>query len=167
MKPARIPAPGSRAGAFRQYLRLLPVYERLGDVRLRAVTLGYIADILQARGELDEALRILREEELPVYERLGDVRERAVALTKIARIDLQRENYQAAYEGFAEAYQIVDKLGDLEGIIYVSINLGQLLCMAGAKEQGLTMLNRSREGFLKLGLETDAQELQALIEQFS
>ncbi|MDS4026097.1 MAG: hypothetical protein RKO25_03765, partial [Candidatus Contendobacter sp.] len=47
----------------------LPVYERLGDVRLRAVTLGYIADVLQARGELDEALRIRREEELPVYER--------------------------------------------------------------------------------------------------
>ena len=52
----------------------LPVFERLGDVRSRAVTMGQIADILQARGELDEALRIRREEELPVYERLGDVR---------------------------------------------------------------------------------------------
>jgi hypothetical protein len=35
---------------------------------------GRIADILQARGQLDEALRIRQEEELPVYERLGDVR---------------------------------------------------------------------------------------------
>ena len=50
------------------------MYERLGDVRSRAVTLGKIADILAARGEQDEALRIRREEELPVYERLGDVR---------------------------------------------------------------------------------------------
>ena len=40
--------------------------------------MGKIADILQARGELDEALRIRREEELPVYERLGDVRSEAV-----------------------------------------------------------------------------------------
>ena len=55
----------------------LPVYERLGDVRLRAVTKGKIADILQGRGELDEALRIRREEQLPVYQRLGDVRERS------------------------------------------------------------------------------------------
>jgi hypothetical protein len=31
--------------------------------------MGQIADILQARGELDEAVRIRREEELPVYER--------------------------------------------------------------------------------------------------
>ena len=48
----------------------LPVYERLGDVRSRAVTLGKIADVLVYRGEIDEAVRIRREEELPVYERL-------------------------------------------------------------------------------------------------
>ena len=48
--------------------------------------MGKIADILSARGELDEALRIRREEELPVYERLGDVRERAVTMGNIADI---------------------------------------------------------------------------------
>jgi len=44
--------------------------------------MGQIADILQARGEVDEALRIRREEELPVYERLGDVRSRAVTMAR-------------------------------------------------------------------------------------
>ena len=44
------------------------------DERTRAAIMGRIADILQGRGETDEALRIRREEELPVYERLGDVR---------------------------------------------------------------------------------------------
>ncbi|MGC8470153.1 MAG: hypothetical protein ACP5NI_09645, partial [Acetobacteraceae bacterium] len=43
------------------------------DDRSRAVVSGRIADILQARGQLDEALRIRREEQLPVYDRLGDV----------------------------------------------------------------------------------------------
>jgi len=33
--------------------------------------MGKVADILQARGELDEALRIRREEQLPVYEKGG------------------------------------------------------------------------------------------------
>ncbi|MBN1206947.1 MAG: metallophosphoesterase, partial [Myxococcaceae bacterium] len=51
-----------------------------------ALAAGICADILQARGELDEALRIRREEELPVFERLGDVRERAVTLGKVADI---------------------------------------------------------------------------------
>ena len=36
----------------------IPVFERLGDVRSLAITRGKIADIVQARGDLDEALRI-------------------------------------------------------------------------------------------------------------
>jgi hypothetical protein len=64
----------------------LPVYERLGDVSAKAFTMGQIADVLQARGQLDEALRIRQEEELPVYERLGDVREKAITMGKIAAI---------------------------------------------------------------------------------
>jgi len=51
----------------------------------RAVTMGKIADILQARGQLDEALKIRTDEELPVYERLGDVRSRAVTMGKNRR----------------------------------------------------------------------------------
>ncbi len=52
---------------------MLPVFKRLGDVLGHAVTQGKIADILHACGELDEAIRIWREEVLPVYERLGAV----------------------------------------------------------------------------------------------
>ena len=52
--------------------------------------MGKVADILQARGELDEALRIRREEELPVYERLGDVRSLLVGRTNLAITLLRR-----------------------------------------------------------------------------
>ena len=45
----------------------LPVFERLGDERGRAVTMGQIADILESRGDLDGALRILEKEQLPVF----------------------------------------------------------------------------------------------------
>jgi hypothetical protein len=46
--------------------------------------MGKIADILQARGQLDEALRIYRDEVLPVYERLGDRRSLLVGQTNLA-----------------------------------------------------------------------------------
>jgi len=48
--------------------------------------MGQIADILWARGQTDEALRIRQEEQLPVFERLGDVRSKAVTMGKIADI---------------------------------------------------------------------------------
>ena len=69
---------------------VLPAFERLADVRSRAVTMGKIADILSSRGDLDEALRIRREEELPVLERLGDVRSLLVGRANLAVALLQR-----------------------------------------------------------------------------
>ena len=42
--------------------------------RSLAITRGQIANILEARGQSEEALRILTEEALPVFERLGDAR---------------------------------------------------------------------------------------------
>jgi hypothetical protein len=47
--------------------------------------MGQFADILQQRGQTDEALRIRREEQLPVYERLGDARSLLICGAKIAR----------------------------------------------------------------------------------
>ena len=44
----------------------LPLHRRRHDERAVAITQGQIADVLQARGQLDEALRIRREEELPM-----------------------------------------------------------------------------------------------------
>jgi phosphopentomutase len=55
-------------------------------VRAKAITMGKIADVLQARGQLDEALRIHQEELLPVYERLGDVHAKAITMGRIADI---------------------------------------------------------------------------------
>ena len=64
----------------------VPLHERLGNQRSRAITMGQIADILKDRGQLDEALRIRQEEQLPVYERLGDVRSLLVCRTNLAQI---------------------------------------------------------------------------------
>ena len=74
-------------------------------MREAAVTKGQIADIYQARGELDAALEIREKEQLPVYEKLGDVRELLVVRTKIALGLIQRN--QAKEDGQA----IVEHLG--------------------------------------------------------
>jgi hypothetical protein len=67
----------------------LPIFEKLGDVRSKAVTMGKIADILYRRGELDEALRIRQQEQLPIFEKLGDVRGLLVAQTNMAILLMQ------------------------------------------------------------------------------
>ncbi|MGI4795723.1 MAG: hypothetical protein ACRYG8_16935, partial [Janthinobacterium lividum] len=80
----------------------------------RAVAIGRVADILQARGEPDEALRIRREEELPVYDRLGDVRSRAITMGKIADIlEARGELDEALRIRREEELPVYDRLGDI------------------------------------------------------
>ena len=55
-----------------------------------ATAMGYVADILQHRGETDEALRIRREEQLPVYERMGLARDLAIGRANLALMLIQR-----------------------------------------------------------------------------
>jgi len=144
----------------------LPVFERLGDVRSRAVTMGKIADILESRGELEEAERIRREEQLPVYERLGDVDGTAGVRWRLGMMALQREDSEAALEDLATSYELNRKLRRLDGICVVGCTLGQLLCAAGETDEGLTILRRSREGFLKLGQAELAKQVANLISRY-
>jgi tetratricopeptide (TPR) repeat protein len=79
-----------------------------------AVARGRIADILEARGQLDEALRILQKEQLPVYERLGDVRSKAVTMGKIADILEARGQLDEALRiRRQEQLPVYERLGDV------------------------------------------------------
>ena len=62
-----------------------------GAEREAALALGQIADILGVRGDLDEALRIRREDELPVYERLGARRDLIVGRTNLSLLYFKRQ----------------------------------------------------------------------------
>ncbi len=70
-----------------------------------------------------------------------------------------------AFEQLKESYQILMKLGRLDGICFVGLDFGQLLCGAGHKTEGIEILNRSMEGFSQLGQLNLARQVAGLIEQ--
>jgi hypothetical protein len=106
-------------------------------VRERAITIGKIADILQQRGETDEALRIRREEQLPVYERLGDVRERAITIGKIADI-LQHcgETDEAIRIHIEDRLPVAQRMQDLDLIAHIRFCCAQIRISRGGLQQG-------------------------------
>jgi hypothetical protein len=57
---------------------------------------GGIADGLRARGQLQEALRLLQAEVLPVFERLGLQPDKAAALAQIQRLRQQLDQADPA-----------------------------------------------------------------------
>ncbi len=106
--------------------------------RESALASGLRADILQTRGELDEALRIRREEELPVYERQGDVRSRAVTMGKIADILQTRGELDEALRiRREEELPVYERLGDVRSRAVTMGKIADILQARGELDEAL------------------------------
>ena len=126
------------------------------------MTLGDIARLRAQKGEVEEALR-LQQERLAVYQSLGDLDGQAAALWGIAQIEFSRDDVEKAAPRIIEAYQIVERLGRLDGICVIGVTLGQLLIAAGERDAGLAVLRRSEQGYRRLQRYDDADGVAALI----
>ena len=114
--------------ARRIYDETIPAFETLGDHAQIAITKGKIADILQSRGELDEALRIRTEEQLPVYERLGAVRAIAITKGKIADILHRRGELDEALRiRTEEQLPVYERLGEVREIAITKGKIADIL----------------------------------------
>jgi tetratricopeptide (TPR) repeat protein len=113
-----------------------------GADRDAALALGLIADILQARGQLDEALKIRNEEELPVYERLGDVRSRAVTMGQIADILQARGQLDEALKiRNEEELPVYERLGDVRERAVTMGKIADILQARGQLDEALKIRN--------------------------
>ena len=144
----------------------LPVFERLGDVRERAVTMSKIADILAQRGETEEALRIQVEEVLPSARRIGDTDLLAAthyrcAMIRLGRGDLDQEQLKLVFEELTESFGLFKKSRRVDGVAIVGAQLGQLLAAGGLVEEAESILEESATAFDKLGNLDAASQLRA------
>ena len=152
--------------ALKLHLEMIRVFEELGDQRSRAVTLGDIARIKVSRGEVDEALK-LHLERLKIAEEMEDKDNIANTYWDLAQIELQQKLFQEAFEHLNKSYKLNIEIGRLDGICFVGVTYGQLLCQSGNTEQGLIILKRSKDGFIKLGQIDYARQIENLINHFS
>ncbi len=85
----------------------------------RAQLLSLRADVLQARGDLDEALRIRTEEMLPAFKALGDKRSLAVTKGQIADVLQARGDLDEALEMHLSRLPDVEAMGDLDSLVHI------------------------------------------------
>lgn len=111
---------------------------RRHDERGVAVASGLVADIQFARGMLEEALRIRREEELPVYDRLGDIHSTAVTRGQIADILFARGELDEALHIYREeVLPAFERLGDARERAITLGKIGDVLFARGKVEEAL------------------------------
>ncbi|SHM48262.1 CHAT domain-containing protein, partial [Actinacidiphila paucisporea] len=109
-----------------------------GDTLSVAVTWGKIADILEQRGEVDEALRIRREVTLPAFERIGDAREAAIAWGKIADILEQRGEVDEVLRIRREVeLPVYERIGDTRSTAVTWGQIADILQQRGEVDEAL------------------------------
>ena len=105
------------------------------DEREVARAAGLLADILQDRGDFEEATRIREDELLPVYQRMGDERACAVTWGKIADILQARGKLEEATRiRQEEQLPVYERLGDERGLLVTRASLAQ--CLLERKQRG-------------------------------
>jgi hypothetical protein len=123
---------------------------------------------LQARGQLDEALKIRNDEELPVYERLGDVRSRAVTMGKIANILQDRGQLDEALKiRTDEELPVYERLGDVRELLIGRANLAIGLLQRGAdgdRDEADRLLGLALADAQRLRL-PEAQQIEQIMRQ--
>jgi hypothetical protein len=82
----------------------------LGDKRSRAITLGDIARVLAAKGDVDQALK-LHQENLAIAEALGDLDGIAKLSGPSPQIEMRQQHFKQAFEHLAVSYDINLKVG--------------------------------------------------------
>ena len=126
------------------------MFEKSGDSRSRAVTLGDIARIRVSKGEIDEALA-LHMERLQVFERLGDSRSRAVTLGDIARIRVSKGEIDEALALHMEMLQVFERLGDSRSRAVTLGDIARIRVSKGEIDEALALHMEMLQVFERLG----------------
>ena len=143
------------------------LFEEAKEERSRAATMDRIADILEQRGETEEALRIHIEERLPIatatkdLDMIGHVRFSCAHL-RIVRGGLEQGEAQTIYEELTESFEIYQRLQRVDGVAAVGLALGQVLAMGRHPDEALTVLDDSATAFEKLQRTQEAKDVREL-----
>jgi tetratricopeptide (TPR) repeat protein len=126
--------------AIERAVSTTPPVEHISDAlrRERALSFGAYADILEARGQLDEALRIRTQEQMPVYEQLGEVREIAITKGQIADILQARGQLDEALRiRTQEQMPVYEQLGEVRSIAITKGQIADILQARGQLDEAL------------------------------
>ncbi len=94
--------------------------------------------MLENRGEIDEALRINRDECIPVYERLNDMHQKAVMMGRIADILEQRgQTDEALRIRREEELPVYERLGDVRAKAVMMGRIADILEQRGETDEAL------------------------------
>jgi tetratricopeptide (TPR) repeat protein len=152
--------------AARDFQQAAGLAERAGAALEQARARGWMAEVLVVRGQLDDALRLQREELLPTYEQLGDERGRVLTMRAIARIlDALGQYDEGLRIRREEELPAWERLGSSHDRAITQYEIGVTLKGQHLYDEALPALYEASSIFERLGdLRSKAQSLTTIAE---
>lgn len=120
---------------------LLPVALEHQELPAAALLWKSIADVLESRGNLNEALRVRREEILPAFERLGDASAKATTMGQIADVLMEKGQLNEALRiRREEQLPVYEQLGDIREKAVTMAQIADMLRFDGKHDEALRLV---------------------------
>ncbi|WP_291326528.1 hypothetical protein [Desulfovibrio sp. UCD-KL4C] len=94
----------------------------------------------------------------------GDSKGRAEVLFDMAHLRIAENNQEEALLLMIEAYSLAKEFGELSCLCPIGELLGQLLYVAGSREEGLNIVRESYAGFKEIGEDDKAANIENLLD---
>jgi tetratricopeptide (TPR) repeat protein len=138
------------AGALALHEEMLEIFQKLGDVRSRAVTQSDVADLLRTRGQYEEAERLYRDS-LEICRQIGDAQSTLALLARLGQLALDRGRRDEAVSLLQEAHQGFEAMGLTPWVVHVD----ELLALAQGRvltlDDLIAMVRAARKGDQQAG----------------
>ncbi len=130
--------------ALENLKKAIALYQEIGATKDAADRLIDLADIYNAQGNNEEALKLYRQA-LQDERDAGDQNREALCLNNIAGISLSQGDTESAFTYYQQALQLGEKIGSPQRISDPLQGLGEAYTAAGQFDEALTSLKRAQD----------------------
>jgi Tfp pilus assembly protein PilF len=127
----------------------LELYERIGDVGGKAVTLNNMAQVIAQQGGIQRAMA-LWQQSLEIKERIGDVGGKATTLNNMAQVIAQQGDIQEAMALWQQCLETYERIGDVGGKAVTLNNMAYCAGETGDKTRELDLNLQAASAFAQI-----------------
>jgi tetratricopeptide (TPR) repeat protein len=128
----------------------MEIFERIGDIKMKAATLHCLAIIYADRGEVERAIAFYQQS-LELEEKIGDVQGKAATLHNLAIIYANQGDVERAIAFYQQSLELEEKIGDVQGKAATLHNLAIIYANQGDVERAIAFYQQSLELKEKIG----------------
>ena len=128
----------------------MEIFERIGDIKMKAATLHQLAIIYANQGEVEKAIAFYQQS-LELEEKIGNLQGKAATLHQLAIIYANQGDVEKAIAFYEQSLELKEKIGNVQGKAATLHCLAIIYANQGEVERAIAFYEQSLELKEKIG----------------